>query len=79
MSPASRTVEAMEQRISFITLAVSDLARTHAFYVDGLGWKPELYVPDEVLMIRAGEHLVLSLWVESGFEDEVGRLVLPPE
>ena len=74
MSPASPTVEAMDQRISFITLAVSDLARTHAFYVDGLGWKPELYVPDEVLMIRAGEHLVLSLWVESGFEHEVGPI-----
>jgi catechol 2,3-dioxygenase-like lactoylglutathione lyase family enzyme len=62
----------MDQRISFLTLAVADLARTHAFYVDGLGWTPELYVPDEVLMIRTGEHLVLSLWVESGFEAEVG-------
>jgi predicted lactoylglutathione lyase len=62
----------MDQRISFITLAVADLARTHAFYVDGLGWTPELYVPDEVLMIRTGEHLVLSLWAEAGFEAEVG-------
>jgi catechol 2,3-dioxygenase-like lactoylglutathione lyase family enzyme len=62
----------MDQRISFITLAVADLARTHAFYVDGLGWTPELHVPDEVLMIRTGEHLILSLWAESGFESEVG-------
>lgn len=62
----------MDQRISFITLAVADLDRTHAFYVDGLGWTPELYVPGEVLMIRTGEHLVLSLWAESGFEAEVG-------
>ena len=64
----------MDQRISFITLAVADLARTHAFYVEGLGWTPELYVPDEVLMIRAGEHLLLSLWVETGFEGEVGPI-----
>src|SRR4051794_7672604 len=64
----------MEQRVSFITLAVADLERTHAFYVDGLGWVPELYVPDEVLMIRAGEHLLLSLWSESGFEGEVGPI-----
>lgn len=64
----------MDQRISFVTLAVADLARSHAFYVDGLGWTPELYVPDEVLMLRAGEHLVLSLWVESGFEAEVGPI-----
>ena len=62
----------MDQRISFITLAVADLARTRAFYVDGLGWTPELYVPGEVLMIRTGEHLVLSLWAEAGFEAEVG-------
>ncbi|RNL65203.1 glyoxalase [Nocardioides marmoriginsengisoli] len=64
----------MDQRISFITLAVADLGRTHAFYVDGLGWTPELYVPGEVLMIRAGEHLMLSLWAESGFEGEVGAI-----
>jgi len=64
----------MDQRISFVTLAVADLERTHTFYVDGLGWTPELYVPDEVLMIKAGEHLVLSLWAESGFEAEVGPI-----
>ena len=64
----------MEQRISFVTLAVADLDRTRAFYVDGLGWAPEMFVPDEVLMIRMGEKLVLSLWVESGFESEVGPI-----
>jgi len=64
----------MQQRISFITLAVADVAESHRFYVDGLGWSPELYVPDEVLMIRAGEHLLLSLWAESGFETEVGPI-----
>ncbi len=64
----------MDQRISFVTLAVADLERTHGFYVDGLGWTPELYVPDEVLMIRTGEHLVLSLWARSGFEAEVGPI-----
>jgi len=64
----------MDQRISFLTLAVADLARTHTFYVEGLGWTPELYVPDEVLMIRTGEHLILSLWAESGFEAEVGPI-----
>ncbi|HET8561975.1 MAG TPA: VOC family protein [Marmoricola sp.] len=62
----------MEQRISFVTLAVQDLDATRRFYVEGLGWTPELDVPGEVLMFRAGEHLVLSLWAESGFEAEVG-------
>ena len=64
----------MDQRISFVTLAVADVARSYAFYVDGLGWEPELYVPGEVLMIRAGDKLVLSLWAEEGFEGEVGAI-----
>lgn len=64
----------MEQRVSFITLAVADLDRTRAFYVDGLGWTPELFVPDEVLMIRVGDKLILSLWSEQGFEAEVGPI-----
>ena len=62
----------MDPRISFVTLAAHDLAATRAFYVDGLGWTPELDVPGEVVMIRAGERLVLSLWAETGFEQEVG-------
>ncbi|MCW2842912.1 MAG: Glyoxalase/bleomycin resistance protein/dioxygenase [Nocardioides sp.] len=64
----------MDQRISFVTLAVRDLDATRAFYVDGLGWEPALDVPGEVLMIKAGEHLVLSLWVEREFEVEVGPI-----
>ena len=64
----------MEQRVSFITLAVADLDRTRAFYVDGLGWEPELFVPGEVLMIRVGDKAILSLWSEQGFEAEVGPI-----
>ena len=64
----------MDQRISFVTLAVRDLDATRAFYVDGLGWTPALDVPGEVLMIKAGERLVLSLWAEAGFETEVGPI-----
>jgi len=62
----------MDPRISFVTLAAHDLAATRAFYVDGLGWAPELDVPCEVVMIRVGERLVLSLWDQAGFEQEVG-------
>ncbi len=64
----------MDQRISFVTLAVSDLDRTRAFYVDGLGWSPEVFVQGEVLMIRMAEKLMLSLWAEGGFESEVGPI-----
>jgi len=64
----------MDQRISFITLAVRDLDASRRFYLDGLGWEAELFVPGDVLMIRTGEHLILSLWAESGFEAEVGPI-----
>ncbi|GAB3769243.1 hypothetical protein FB382_002515 [Nocardioides ginsengisegetis] len=64
----------MDQRISFVTLAVADLDRSRAFYLDGLGWTAALDVPGEVLMFKAGEHLVLSLWSEAGFEAEVGPI-----
>ena len=64
----------MEQRVSFITLAVRDLDRTRAFYVGGLGWTPALDVPGEVLMIQVGEHLLLSLWDAAAFEAEVGPI-----
>jgi len=62
----------VDPRISFVTLAVADLDATRRFYLDGLGWTAELDVPGEVLMIRTGEHLVLSLWAEPAFEAEVG-------
>ena len=67
-------VSDMDPRISFITLAVRDLAATRAFYVEGLGWEPALDVPGEVLMIKAGDKLVLSLWDEMAFEAEVGPI-----
>ncbi|MCW2798217.1 VOC family protein [Nocardioides sp.] len=64
----------MDQRVSFVTLAVRDLDASRAFYVDGLGWTAALDVPDEVLMIQVGEHVVLSLWVANEFEAEVGPI-----
>ena len=64
----------MDPRISFVTLAAHDLDVTRAFYVDGLGWTPELDVPGEVVMIKVGDHLVLSLWDEAAFEAEVGPI-----
>ena len=61
----------MEQRISFITLAVEDVARSRKFYVDGFGWKP-MFENDEVIMLPAGEHLMLSLWSIESFTAEIG-------
>ncbi|WP_127480291.1 VOC family protein [Nocardioides pantholopis] len=68
----------MDQRISFVTLAVADLDASRSFYVDGLGWEPALLVPGEVLMISAGERLVFSLWARPHFEAEVGPIASGP-
>lgn len=62
----------MDQRVSFITLVIADLEATRRFYVEGLGWTPAFEDSDEVLMFKVGQHLVLSLWTEAGFEAEVG-------
>ena len=64
----------MEQRVSFITLAVADLTATRRFYVEGLGWEPAFEQGGEVLMFEVAEKVVLSLWAESGFEAEVGPI-----
>jgi len=64
----------MDQRISFLTLAVRDLAASRRFYVDGLGWVPEVEVEGDVVMIRTGDRLVLSLWDRTRFEAEVGAI-----
>ena len=66
----------MDQRISFLTLAVRDLEASRRFYVDGLGWTPELEVEGDVIMIMAGERLVLSLWDRGHFEAEVGQIAV---
>jgi predicted lactoylglutathione lyase len=62
----------MDQRISFLTLSVRDLEASRRFYVDGLGWTPDLEVEGDVVMIMAGDKLVLSLWDREHFQAEVG-------
>lgn len=62
----------MDQRVSFITLAVADVARSRAFYLDGLGWHP-IFEADEVLMFPVAERVILSLWSVKGFTAEIGE------
>jgi catechol 2,3-dioxygenase-like lactoylglutathione lyase family enzyme len=64
----------MDPRISFVTLVVRDLERSGDFYLEGLGWAAELEVPGEVVMIRTGDKLVLSLWQEDAAVAELGPI-----
>jgi predicted lactoylglutathione lyase len=66
----------MDQRISFLTLAVRDLDASKRFYLDGLGWSADLDVEGDVVMIRTGDKLVLSLWDREHFEAEVGTIAM---
>jgi catechol 2,3-dioxygenase-like lactoylglutathione lyase family enzyme len=64
----------MDQRLSFVTLAVGDVSRSRRFYVDGLGWNEAAHVPGEVLMMQVADRVVLSLWDRDAFAAEVGPI-----
>ena len=50
----------VEQRVSLVTLGVSDLARARAFY-EGLGWTTGAAPADDVVFFQAGG-MILALW-----------------
>jgi uncharacterized protein len=54
----------MEQRISLVTLGVSNLARERAFY-EAMGWTGARQPDDEVCFFQAGG-MVLGLWTQLG-------------
>lgn len=64
----------MDARLNFVTLVVADVERSRNFYVESLGWAAELDVPGEVVMIRVGDKLILSLWSEASAEAEIGPI-----
>jgi catechol 2,3-dioxygenase-like lactoylglutathione lyase family enzyme len=54
----------MEQRISLVTLGVTDLARARAFY-EALGWRGAQQPDGEVCFFQAGG-MVFGLWTALG-------------
>jgi uncharacterized protein len=50
----------MEQRLSLVTLGVSDLGRSRAFY-EALGWTTRAKPDDDVVFFQAGGTIV-ALW-----------------
>lgn len=62
----------MDPRLHFVTLVVAELDRSRRFYLQGLGWPAALEGGDDVVMIRVGEKLVLSLWAEAAAREEIG-------
>jgi predicted lactoylglutathione lyase len=66
----------VEQRVSLITLGVTDLARARAFY-EALGWTTNAAPDDDVVFFQAGG-MIVALWgreqlaEDSGVEDAGG-------
>ena len=66
----------MEQRVSLVTLGVSDLARSRSFY-EALGWVTRAEPGDDVVFLQAGG-LIVALWsraelaADSGVDDTGG-------
>ena len=60
----------MEQRVSLVTLGVSDLGRARRFY-EGLGWKTNAKPEDDVVFFQAGG-LILALWSRASLAEDSG-------
>ncbi len=51
---ADERVINMEQRISMMTLGVSDLARSRQFFEAGLGWQPSRGSNEQIVFFQVG-------------------------
>jgi catechol 2,3-dioxygenase-like lactoylglutathione lyase family enzyme len=59
----------VEQRVSLVTLGVSDVARARAFY-EALGWQVG-WTDDDVVFFQAGG-MILALWDRARLADDSG-------
>lgn len=61
----------MEQRLTIVTLGVADLARSKAFYLDGLGWKEVQHDSEGIVFIQMAG-MVLALYPIAELAKETG-------
>jgi hypothetical protein len=64
----------VDQRVHVITVGVTDLAVSRAFYSDGLGWKPLLDL-DEIVFYQVGHGLVFALFPILDFAADMGARI----
>lgn len=57
----------MRQQVHFITVATADLAAARRFYRDGLGWRPTLDVPGEIIFFQIGPGMILGFFEATAF------------
>ncbi|WP_191246612.1 VOC family protein [Amycolatopsis deserti] len=61
----------MEQSVQIITVSTLDLDAARAFYVDGLGWRPLLDVPGEILFFEVAHGVALGLFDAAKFAEDL--------
>ena len=61
-------VSYVKQRVSLITLGVSDLARSRRFY-EALGWESGAAPADDVVFFQAGD-MIVALWDRARLADD---------
>jgi uncharacterized glyoxalase superfamily protein PhnB len=61
----------VDQSVSFITVATSDLNAAWTFYVEGLGWEPKMNVPGEVIFFQVGPGVMLGFFDAAMFVDDM--------
>jgi len=60
----------MQQRLSLVTLGVSDVARARAFY-EALGWKTGAEPGDDVVFFQSGG-MIVALWGRDQLAEDSG-------
>jgi catechol 2,3-dioxygenase-like lactoylglutathione lyase family enzyme len=68
--------ERVRQEVQVITVGVTDLAVSRAFYSEGLGWKPVLDL-DEIVFYQVGHGLLLALFPILDFAADIGHAITP--
>lgn len=63
----------MDQHVHVTTLATADLDSARRFYVDGLGWRPLLDVPGEIVFFQIAPATVLAFFAAEKFAQDLGR------
>jgi hypothetical protein len=64
--------------ITAITLGVRDVERSRRFYVDGLGFRQVLEIPDEIAFVQSAPGQVLALWDVEQMPTEYGDVAHGP-
>jgi len=67
----------MEQSAQIITVSTRDLDAARAFYVGGLGWRPLLDVPGEILFFQVASGVALGLFDAVKFAEDLVTPVTP--